>query len=539
MTGPFVSFPAGEGLSWRDRLRHWTRWVYPTQKNLDSQVYDPDLTDGIGEINPNSREEKVENDLTSHLMPSLSPGGRSNISDTNDENQVEEAESKPQEDERESSIQTDKPEPKGKSRGKAVLWKTKYHTETSALFGSVLHRGSKISSPTSSEDPESGSSHTAFSTLVPNLSRFFRGVNSLNSGTPVEYLFLRFQPNPFWKPPTLPEEKEPVHSPRPRAIGSIASSAFPSIELRLAIGKTKSIVPMTLMAIVDEKNVDVMLPDNLLDVRYHQRTMCHLRHNEPSDIYKLISRFLDASRLNLQGQGALETPPKITIPLSRHLLTPESIRLLRGNNKETKEWKKKDLFDVEYLFSGMEIRSTLKFEYEGWRMLYTSIEAGKSGGRRSEFSLRPVHEDKVASQAAFVEKAYELARLLGSESTADHPAITGKTSQPENKRTFDMFKLTNRPPRMHGKVPKDSKTGKPLPFRGLQTKTLSTDDMFEHADLSQKGQKPKYTPQWKESEKMEDEGEEPNSAIFQELTQILSQNAAKHQSHSSTVKKSI
>jgi hypothetical protein len=79
---------------------------------------------------------------------------------------------------------------------------------------------------------------------------------------------------------------------------------------------------------------------------------------------------------------------------------------------------KDDTQQVEYLFAGLEVRSMITLNWKGWRIIYTSIEAGRAGGRRSELKLRPIYEGKVSSQEDFLQAANELAHELG-----DSPAL--------------------------------------------------------------------------------------------------------------------
>jgi hypothetical protein len=43
--------------------------------------------------------------------------------------------------------------------------------------------------------------------------------------------------------------------------------------------------------------------------------------------------------------------------------------------------------EVEYMFAGLEMRRSVATEVNGWKLVYTSVEAGQGGGRRAELAL--------------------------------------------------------------------------------------------------------------------------------------------------------
>jgi hypothetical protein len=127
-----------------------------------------------------------------------------------------------------------------------------------------------------------------------------------------------------------------------------------------------------------------------------------------------LRRFIKKCQLSLKGDGRLGTPPTITLPISKHICREPGFKLLDENNTEGKEMGEDDVRQVPYIFAGLEIRSTLVLNYGQWRLLYTSIEAGRTGGRRSELRIRPIKSEKVSTEKEFVHAAYRLAAALGS-----------------------------------------------------------------------------------------------------------------------------
>jgi hypothetical protein len=56
-------------------------------------------------------------------------------------------------------------------------------------------------------------------------------------------------------------------------------------------------------------------------------------------------------------------------------------------------------------------------------LFYTSIEAGKAGGRRGELRLRASKDNQVAEEGDFVQMAYNLAHILGGGSEDNYESM--------------------------------------------------------------------------------------------------------------------
>jgi hypothetical protein len=368
--GAFVEYTATDGLVWSDRLRQWTRWTTPIAKKVEEQNEPAEST--------RSLETPTEDKAPSH-----------------EPRPVTKKQQEPTE------VETDDSQHKPKGY---AYWQDIYHTESSALLGSIIHSHLDPAKPFAKALQSMGETsdvRRAFSTAVPNLSTIL-GSKSTRAirRKPLESLIMRFQPNPFF----IPKEST-------TPIGVAALSAFPPIEMRFATNQeTKDLELKDIQAVVSLENSDIMLPDSAVDLRFQQRSLSRFRvlHNRyPPG----ITEFLHNSNLNL-SQGKLETPPKLTIPIARHLCQEPGLELL-GKKEEAEG----DLRDVEYLFAGLEIRKTMILEFEGWRLLYTSIEAGKAGGRRGELRLRPIRTKRFGqddTEAAFVDTAYRLADALAT-----------------------------------------------------------------------------------------------------------------------------
>lgn len=280
-----------------------------------------------------------------------------------------------------------------------AFWSKEVSVQSSALMGTVLYTQpeSSTSKAGSQQKPLFADATRCFSTAVPGISRLLATAFASNIKS-TESIVMRFLPNPFF-----------ATSSKDSPIGATALSAFPPVEMRFAIDPTTKVLGLNFIhAIVSNENSDLMLPDSPMDIRFQQKTTSRLYCNQWS-LPQGIGEFLNKSNLSLDLlRGGLQAPPSLKIPIAAHLCTKDAFKLLGPNQKDT------DIQDVEYLFVGLEIRRTIATEFEGWRLLYTSVEAGKAGGRRGELRLRPARtvesdDPELETEEAFLETAFKLA----------------------------------------------------------------------------------------------------------------------------------
>ena len=399
--GALIKHEVGDTLPWRDRLREWVRWTAPTSKEAN-------------EVRGSVGAETVL------LSKSVSHQGQGKKKTT--------------------------------SGVASTYWSSKYFTETSAIMGKVLHSNvdSSQSSPTPLAFGGNNQLHTFF-TQVPNLSRVLSKAQVDRSGERMDFLVLRFLPNPFFKTTGPLEGKNVNKVPvKRRPVGSQAFSAFPAIEMRFAIDrKTKDPVLQEVQAVVQESRTDVMLPYNNIDVRFQQRTTSRLDQNS----IESVREYIQQSDLKMSGSKLLQTPPSIRIPIDSHLCRGPGLSLLGEVESKGDKIPKSNVGEVEYLFAGLEIRSTLSFEYRSWLLRYTSIEAGKAGGRRSELALRPSRDRKPAVEQDFIKMAYELASEFGDQGNES------LVSEPSRPRRVDSGSDSDSTPDITRKVLTDGPVG--------------------------------------------------------------------------------
>jgi hypothetical protein len=405
----FIKYTAIDGLGWSDRLHQWTRWTAPIAKKADDESA-PQKSDATLEAPVNDTISPGEKEALPPAMketPELAVAA-DKIADTIEIKQLNRTKG-------ETSASQSGPR-------SSVHWGGNYHIESSALIGSVLHSYPDDSNTDSTKalQPTGKSSgiHRAFSTAVPNLSMILSSTSApAISRKPSRTLVMHFQPNPFSK-----------SSKTSKPIGGAALSAFPQIEIRFSIDpKTMAFKVRDIQAVVSVGNSDLMLPESPSDVRFQQRTLSPLVAF-PDQYPPGIAEFIRNSNLDI-GQANFDCPPKLTVPIAPHLCKEPGFELL-GDVEEGGAMR-----DVEYLFAGLEIRKTVTMEYEGWRLNYTSIEAGRAGGRRGELRLLPVRVWKTGhadTEEDFLEAACRLADGLGTGNDVK-VARTVQTTKPITK----------------------------------------------------------------------------------------------------------
>ncbi|KAL2069311.1 hypothetical protein VTL71DRAFT_15649 [Oculimacula yallundae] len=366
----FIKHEVGNTLPWKDRLRDWVRWTAPTTKEPEKNL-EPIIAKPVFEPEP---ELGTQEDAAK--LKAMAPGAKSSD---------------------------------------AMHWSDKYFTETSALLGKVLYSHSDPSQALPVTAKANQNIHT-FSEQAPNLTRIISKSNVQDGGEKADRLVLRFLPNPFapsWKIKSgdYPDGRRPVTE---RAIGAGALVAFPTIEMHFKVDReTKHAKLYTVHAIAEESKTDVVLPRNNTDVRFQTRTTSRLMKNSIGP----FRDYLEKSDLSLAGSAILQTPPSIRIPIDRHLCRGKGFSLLGEVDVRGTKIADTNAREVEYLFAALEVRSSLSFTYKSCRLLYTSIEAGKAGGKRSELKIRPMLGATITDQDQFFKMAYKLASEISNQDT--------------------------------------------------------------------------------------------------------------------------
>ncbi|KAH8597711.1 mitochondrial inner-membrane-bound regulator-domain-containing protein [Bisporella sp. PMI_857] len=391
--GMFLQYPvSNDVLSWRDRLRNWTRWSCPIPKEIKPPA-DTQMTSASDDL---STRRPKQDEL--HLEAILA---------------------KPAE-----------VEPKTRYEQETAHWSNNHSTSSSIMFGNVLfgHKSPPDILSVKSLKPSALSPiPRTFTTTVPNLSRLATSEpTQFSDSEPVSTVKMRFLPNPFVQ----------IHKSNPRQnLGAKSQSMFPPIEMRFSVEpKSGRLELESVRAILSVDNADIMLPELSVDMRFQQKAEFELHlpppHLRPQALPSGIPGFLAKSNLHL-GWGRLETPAKLMMPLKGHLCKDPNFKSLGIEDPGLK------MFEVEYLFAGLEIHNTVEMHtFNGWNLRYTSIEAGRAGGRRGELSLWP-HKtpgsEGTLTEEEYVQTAFRVAEALDRGAMPEGYVKQHKTKWLENK----------------------------------------------------------------------------------------------------------
>ncbi|RKF58805.1 hypothetical protein OnM2_065009 [Erysiphe neolycopersici] len=365
-----LSYCQVDGLNWWCKTRSWYRWTNPIHKeeHLSREV----PTKESSSIQFLYEKNKLKNKMVVILPP------ESQIAD--------------------------------KSTSE-IKWSTEYSTSTFVTVGALIHTDldPKFQGPPLLNS-RFDDSITEFSSHVPNISRLLSTAKFKKTRGYDEKAIIRFLPNPYLRSKGKNRKR--------KSASSKVLSSIPPVEFHCSIGKDKRAQFAYADAIIHQNYTDIMLPQETVDLRFHQRTTSRLVDED----LPAIADFFQKSTLDLNPNGNINMPPSIILPISSHICksvsrNPSNVSL----GVSDKKLKKFDHMtrDVEYLFSGFEVRRKLIFMYDSWHLEYVYIDAGKTGGVRGELSLRPIKNKKGVGDQEFIDFGLELACRLTSLSTPD------------------------------------------------------------------------------------------------------------------------
>lgn len=153
--------------------------------------------------------------------------------------------------------------------------------------------------------------------------------------------------------------------------------------------------PKRLVAVLGQNFSDVAYPSGPVDLRISQPSLVTMSSSALDA--SPFREYIETAKLDLL-EGRLRPPPEIEL---------SDLPSAKDGSSTSKTAK--------YMFAGLEMRRTLNVEYEGHKLLYTSVEAGQHGGRRSEMVLEAAPADASLSekeQEAHAEKYLGLVQDL-------------------------------------------------------------------------------------------------------------------------------
>ncbi|KAH0438931.1 hypothetical protein CcaCcLH18_03077 [Colletotrichum camelliae] len=259
--------------------------------------------------------------------------------------------------------------------------RSKAYTATTARFGHILHKNADAFNVAAAADP----SPHIFSPTSPPPASLAALTESLHSSKPVTTSLVLI----FRSLPSINELK-PEYSVKTfnttrdlkleKPIDESDKSAHLNngrpdlLELQLTIPDDLPEGPLTwdscpkrLVVVANQRHTDVSLPYEPVDLRISQSDLRVMSASALDD--SPFREYIDTAELDLLA-GRLGPPPKIRIadmPFNNTMRNPSE--------------------PTDYMFAGLEMRRTLEADYQGHKLLYTSIQAGHHGGRRAEMVL--------------------------------------------------------------------------------------------------------------------------------------------------------
>lgn len=272
-----------------------------------------------------------------------------------------------------------------KNKDDTSFWHEQVQHQTYAVLGHVLHHSHVSTSVQITNLREhvqtSTSSERTFSTNIPGILRVLKSLTPLFN-TPRQAIRLRLTPSPW------------------TSFSLDGAAAFPPIEFRIEFDPyTDKPFVHTLEAVVQKRVSDVMLPEEMSDIRLvNKSTLAYTAiQSDPK-----LADFMANANLKVKGgpdpdgasrrRGRLGAPPTLKMRIPRRIIRPDSqvAQKLSGDNGS-------DDVEMEYLYAGLDFREHLNYAFDDYVLRYTMIEGGITGGRRSELVLHKAPTFNISS----------------------------------------------------------------------------------------------------------------------------------------------
>lgn len=275
------------------------------------------------------------------------------------------------------------------------FWEKHLIRETAAVFGQVIYPSASINK--FRQEVTKGRSRFGGPTLQNQL----QSRRSFYSNFPGMRWFLFSRPKPWFKGICLEESSREdlrirLTPSQPKRMHEGKETIFPDLELRLTIDVEKKEAKLdSVRLIVDQGHVDLLLPEEITDVRF--LTECYIPGG--CQIDPQISNFVNAgnlSDLSVFKQDRLDTPAtlRVSIPTYATRSRSTSASKIYNFNVDTGP----DV-PVEYTFANWAHRSYCTNIADKPELEFAVIKAGQTGGRRNE--VRVVWQGHSRSIADF------------------------------------------------------------------------------------------------------------------------------------------
>lgn len=155
---------------------------------------------------------------------------------------------------------------------------------------------------------------------------------------------------------------------------------YPPLEMTLEIDSASGeALNPKLVAVHSESVADLLIPSRNCDLRFLRRVDVPLALGINGQQLAVggvtkedMERFFEQSNLNPADDGRLRASPQIIVSIPPWMMQRAPSLPTTG---------------IVYMFTGMEFRRELYFDWEGVRLHHTAVEGGISGGRKTEVKL--------------------------------------------------------------------------------------------------------------------------------------------------------
>ena len=207
----------------------------------------------------------------------------------------------------------------------------------------------------------------------------------------------------------------------------ISHTALPPLEICIRLDDTKKTSTLQEVQLKwKSRDYDLMLYEQSADIRFEGRSLLTASAGPAS-----VTEFLKCSNLDVWGCTMLETPEQLEIgvpwlalkmppakaPKSDIETSSEPQAGLSAPRPSAPSGRPWECVQARYTFSHMQHRSNLRMAYQGYPLVYTTVESGQTGGRWTELRLEIERAevaqgvDKILSDKLF-QKWYDAAHQL-------------------------------------------------------------------------------------------------------------------------------
>lgn len=195
---------------------------------------------------------------------------------------------------------------------------------------------------------------------------------------------------------------------------------------------------------------DIGLPSESVDLRLATRRSSPVMVKNQAG----LKDFFAASELNLL-EGRLRTPSRVTLTIHPAAYGGDALA---------------PKIDVEFMFSGLEVRQTVDMPWKGHMLRYSTIEAGQHGGQRQELTFETFAKPGSDEFQSFMNLTQELAtgkhfswdegfKAMKEQRFEDHSFELPEDAASKEFTVHDRRK-SKRSPKKHNQQPEDTKEDK-------------------------------------------------------------------------------